>query len=104
MRVTTYLKEVWKMTKQDLVDKVSQELGRTKNEAYEIIEMVLEVLKESIISEEFVKISGFGNFMVRQKTSRKGRNPQTGETLTISERKVLTFKASKILRESLNPE
>jgi integration host factor subunit alpha len=64
----------------------------------------LEVIKESIVAEELVKITGFGNFQVKHKKARRGRDPQTGKNLTISERKILTFKTSQILGEKLNPE
>jgi integration host factor subunit alpha len=98
------------MTKQDLVDKVyaafshKTDRGYTKDYCYEIIEQALESLKEAIVSEDLVKVSGFGNFQVKHKIARRGRNPQTGEKLTISARKVLTFKPSLILKKSMNPE
>ena len=59
-------------------------------------------MKEALEDGKKVKISGFGNFEIRKKDSRKGRNPQTGEEITISERRVLTFKPSQVLKERLN--
>jgi integration host factor subunit alpha len=90
------------MTKADLADILNEKLSYSKKEAIELVELTLEVLKEAIVTEGHVKISGFGNFVVRKKVDRTGRNPQTGETITILSRKVLTFKPSTILRSRLN--
>lgn len=90
------------MTKADIVDKVSNKLGCTKEDAYDMVELTLETLKDAIAREEFVKISGFGNFTVKRKNARKGRNPQTGEEITITPRKILTFKASQVLKAQIN--
>jgi integration host factor subunit alpha len=90
------------MTKADLADKVYEKLSCTKDEAFDLVQLTLEVLKESIVSEEKVKIGGFGKFIVRKKASRKGRNPITGETITITPRKVLTFIASPVLKNLIN--
>lgn len=69
-----------------------------------MMEAVFSILKESMESGETVKISGFGSFTVSQKAARKGRNPQTGEAITIEARKVLTFKPSTVLRQAINGE
>jgi integration host factor subunit alpha len=90
------------MTKADLVEKVYERLSCQKKEAVELVDLTLDILKEAIATDGLVKISGFGNFTVRQKADRTGRNPQTGETLTISSRKVLTFKPSVILKSWVN--
>ena len=90
------------MTKADLAELVHEKLNCNKNEAVELIELTLDILKEAIATEGQVKISGFGNFVVRQKADRKGRNPQTGEVITISSRKVLTFEPSVILKNQIN--
>jgi integration host factor subunit alpha len=90
------------MTKADLADKVYEKLSCTKDEAINLVQLTLEVLKESIVTEGKVKIGGFGNFSVRKKAARKGRNPLTGETLTITERKVLIFKPSPVLKNLVN--
>lgn len=91
------------MTKADIVEAVYERLGGfSKREAADIVELVFETLKETLARGEKVKISGFGNFMVRQKKARMGRNPQTDEPILISERKVLTFKPSQVLKQQLN--
>ena len=90
------------MTKADLADKVYEKLSCTKDEAINLVQLTLEVLKESIVTEGKVKIGGFGNFMVRKKSARIGRNPLTGETLTITQRKVLIFKPSPVLKNLVN--
>lgn len=90
------------MTKADLAEKIYERLSCQKKEAVELVDHLMEILKEAIATEGHVKISGFGNFTVRQKGDRNGRNPQTGETLTITSRKVLTFKPSIILKNRIN--
>jgi integration host factor subunit alpha len=90
------------MKKADLVDKIHANTGLTKDDAFECLETVLETIKKTLATAETVKISGFGNFVVKEKTSRKGRNPQTGEPLTISARRVLNFKPSTVLKSVIN--
>jgi integration host factor subunit alpha len=90
------------MTKADLADLIHEKLSCQKKEAVELLDLTLEILKEAIATEGHVKISGFGNFVVRQKTDRTGRNPQTGDAITITSRKVLTFKPSTILKDRIN--
>jgi integration host factor subunit alpha len=90
------------MTKADLADLVHEKLKCNKNEAVDFVEHTLEILKEAIATEGHVKISGFGNFVVKKKADRTGRNPQTGESITISSRKVLTFKPSPVLKSQIN--
>ena len=90
------------MTKADLIEKIYEKLRFPKKQAAEIVEMVFELLKETLEQGEKVKISGFGNFVVRRKKSRIGRNPQTGEAIEISARRVLTFKPSQVLKNQLN--
>jgi integration host factor subunit alpha len=90
------------MTKADIVEKIHEKLGCTKDDAYDMVELTLETLKDAISREGFVKISGFGNFVVKQKAARKGRNPQTGEEITITSRKILTFKASQVLKTQIS--
>ena len=92
------------MTKADIVERVYQKIGFSKKEATELVEMVFDALKEELYRGDKVKISGFGNFLVREKQSRVGRNPQTGEHITISARRVLTFKPSQVLKAILNDE
>ncbi|MCX7977827.1 MAG: integration host factor subunit alpha [Bdellovibrionaceae bacterium] len=92
------------VTKADIVEKVYQKIGFSKKEASELVELVFSSLKEVLQRGEKVKISGFGNFVVRGKNERIGRNPQTGERITISARRVLTFRPSQVLKAMLNGE
>lgn len=92
------------MTKADIVEKVYQKIGFSKKEASELVEMVFNQFKDCLVNGEKVKISGFGNFVVREKNERIGRNPQTGEQIKISARRVLTFRPSQVLKAILNGE
>jgi len=90
------------MTKADIIESIYEKVGLSKEEAGRIVALALEILKDTLEKGEKIKISGFGNFVVRQKRARRGRNPQTGEEIEISARKVLTFKASPLLKQALN--
>jgi integration host factor subunit alpha len=90
------------MTKADIVEKVYEKIGFSKKEASELVEMVFGSLKDRLVKGEKVKISGFGKFEVREKKSRIGRNPQTGDRITISARRVLNFSPSQVLKAMLN--
>ena len=90
------------LTKAELVSIVAENCSFSRKEVVDHIEQVFEIIKETLERGEKVKISGFGNFIVRQKRPRKGRNPQTGGEMMISGRRVLTFKPSHILRKVLN--
>jgi integration host factor subunit alpha len=90
------------MTKADIVESIYQKVGFSKKESAEIVELVFDIIKTTLENGEKVKISGFGNFVVRAKNSRKGRNPQTGDEIKLGARKVLTFKASQVLKNYLN--
>lgn len=90
------------MTKADIAEKIQAVTGFKKNESLALLESVLAMMKETLISGEALKISGFGKFEVKKKQDRKGRNPQTGEALTISARNILTFKPSTLLRNNVN--
>ena len=90
------------MTKADLVEVIHTKVGFSKKEAAEVVEMVFDTIKETLERGEKIKISGFGNFIVREKKSRVGRNPQTGEEIEISARRVLTFRPSQVLKNALN--
>lgn len=92
-----------RMTKADIIEAVYEKVGGfSKKEAAEIVESVFTQIKETLERGEKIKISGFGNFIVREKKARIGRNPQTGEEITISARRVLTFKPSQVLKNILN--
>jgi integration host factor subunit alpha len=90
------------MTKADLVEIIYEKVGLSKKEAKDIVEAVFKILKDNLKNGEKIKISGFGNFSVRVKRPRRGRNPQTGDDIEISARRVLTFKASQILKDYIN--
>ena len=92
------------MTKAEIVEKVYETVGFPKRESYEIVEYAFEIVKEELRQGGKVKIAGFGNFSVKEKKSRRGRNPQTGDEIEIPARRVLTFKPSNVLRAALNKE
>ena len=92
------------MTKAEIVQALYSRVGGfSKKESADMVDLVFEMMKETLGRGEKIKISGFGNFVLRDKRQRPGRNPQTGEPIKISERRVLTFKASQILKQALNP-
>ena len=93
------------MTKAEIVQALYTRVGGfSKKESADIVDMVFEMMKETLGRGDKIKISGFGNFVLRDKRQRPGRNPQTGDPIKISERRVLTFKASQILKQALNPK
>lgn len=87
------------MTKADLVRIVFERVGLPKVESQRIVETIFETIKHTLSEGESVKISGFGTFNVRKKRERRGRNPQTGDDLQITARKVVIFKPSNIVKE-----
>ena len=93
------------MTKAEIIDSVYEKVGGfSKKEAAEVVEAVFDAMKDVLAEGEKIKLSGFGNFVVREKAARVGRNPQTGDEIVIAARRVLTFKPSQVLKEALNPE
>ena len=90
------------MTKADLIDAICKENGFSKRESAKITETLFDIIKETLENGENVKLSGFGSFNIQHKRARRGRNPQTGEPMTISARRILSFKPSNVLREKLN--
>lgn len=93
------------MTKADIVQAVYTRLGGfSKKESADLVDLVFETMKETLGRGEKIKISGFGNFVLRDKRQRQGRNPQTGDPITITERRVLNFKASQLLKQALNDD
>ncbi len=89
------------LTKNKIVERVN-DLGFTKKKSVEIVESLLEIIKRSLENDEDVLVSGFGKFCIKQKNTRRGRNPATGEDLLLNARKVVTFKCSGKLRERIN--
>ncbi len=92
------------MTKADLIESIYLTTGFSKKESAAIVEMVFDLMKTTLQDGEKIKIAGFGNFVVKEKASRRGRNPQTGNEIEISARKILTFKPSQVLKASINGE
>ncbi|MGA7145955.1 MAG: integration host factor subunit alpha [Desulfobacterales bacterium] len=90
------------LTKAQVVESVQNQTGFPKNESSEIVETLLEIIKNTLTSGEDVLVSGFGKFCVNEKKERKGRNPSTGEDMMLAPRKVVTFKCSGNLRNSIN--
>ena len=86
------------LTKAEIADTLYEELGLNKREAKEFVEIFFNEISETLISGLDVKISGFGNFILRDKNERPGRNPKTGEDVTISPRRVVTFRAGQKLK------
>lgn len=90
------------MTKADIVENIADKIGFPRQESADIVETVLEIMKETLAQGEKIKISGFGNFVVRSKRERVGRNPHTRQEIKITARRVVTFKASQILKAAVN--
>ena len=86
------------LTKADLAEKLFENLGFNKREAKDIVELFFEEIRASLEANEPVKLSGFGNFDLRDKRQRPGRNPKTGEEIPISARRVVTFKPGQKLK------
>ncbi|MCG2740918.1 MAG: integration host factor subunit alpha [Syntrophaceae bacterium] len=90
------------LTKIDIVESIYEKLGMPKKDCSRIVESVFDIIKSEFEKGSQVNISGFGKWSVKAKKKRKGRNPQTGEPLTIDARKVVTFKPSLVLRAKVN--
>lgn len=92
------------MTRADIADAIYHEVGLSRRAAGDLVDCILEELSAALVKNGEVKISAFGNFSVRQKAERIGRNPKTGVEAKISARKVLTFRPSHILKDQLNSQ
>jgi integration host factor subunit alpha len=90
------------MTKADLAQKVADDCGFMKGEATEIVEKLLEIIKSNLVRGDEVMASGFGKWTVKDKNTRRGRNPQTGEELVLDARRVVTWKYSPVLKKAVN--
>ena len=86
------------MTKAEIAKAVHERVGLSKKESAQIVDSVLDTVRQALEQGEDVKLSGFGHFMVRAKRARRGRNPKTGEEITITPRKVVTFRASHLMK------
>jgi integration host factor subunit alpha len=92
------------LTKEHLIAAAHDKVGYSKSKSSTLIESLLEIIKKTLENGQDVLISGFGKFCVKQKNSRKGRNPQTEENLTLEARRVVTFRCSKALKDKINGE
>jgi len=90
------------LTKQTIIEKISEKNNQTPSQAKDAIESLLEIMKSTLASGEDIMISGFGKFQVNEKTPRKGRNPATGKEMMLKGRRVVTFKCSGGLRDEIN--
>lgn len=90
------------LTKDDIVTSIYNDLGLSKNQAVTIVETLLEIIKKTLETGEDVLISGFGKFCVKEKRQRRGRNPQTAEEIMLRARRIVTFRCSGVLRDSIN--
>ena len=89
------------LTKSDIVEDLNNEIGLNKREAKELVDLLFSDIKNLLSEGHEVKLSGFGNFQLRDKSPRPGRNPRTGEDVEISARRVVTFKSGQKLKESV---
>lgn len=92
------------LTKADIVEAIYEETGKNRLDAKNAVEKLLEIMKKAIKKDHALLISGFGKFECYDKASRKGRNPQTEETITLPPRKVIVFRLSRKFRAELNPK
>ncbi|MBI5181496.1 MAG: integration host factor subunit alpha [Nitrospirae bacterium] len=90
------------MRKMDLANDVFEKTGISKKEASDIVEIILNTVKDTLQTGETVKVAGFGNFVVRSKRLRKGRNPKTGQEIDIAPRRVITFRPSQVFKNFVN--
>ena len=92
------------MTKSEIIESLCEQTGLPKKECVSAVESTFEIIKDELEKGNAVKVSGFGKWTVNSKRARNGRNPQTGDRMTIDARKVVTFKPSMVLKDSLNAE
>lgn len=90
------------VTRAQLAEAVYQEVGLSRNDSAQLVDVILEEVSQALLRDEMVKLSSFGSFQVRSKGERIGRNPKTGEEVPILPRKVLVFRASHVLKDKIN--
>jgi integration host factor subunit alpha len=90
------------LTKVDLVDSIYNQIGLSRAKSLQAVESLLEIIKKTLENGEDILVSGFGNFCVKEKSERRGRNPQSGEYLILDARRVVTFRCSGVLRDKIN--
>jgi len=90
------------LTKEKIIGSIYDQVGLSKSQSRTVVERLLEIMKQSLESGENILISGFGKFVVKEKSARRGRNPQTTEDLQLRARRVVVFKTSGVLRDKIN--
>jgi integration host factor subunit alpha len=90
------------LTKEKIIDSIYNQVGLSKSQSRSVVERLLEIMKQSLENGEDILISGFGKFVVKEKSARRGRNPQTTEDLQLRARRVVVFKTSGVLRDKIN--
>lgn len=90
------------VTRAQLAEAVYQEVGLSRNDSAQLVDVILEEISQALIKDDMVKLSSFGSFQVRSKGERIGRNPKTGEEVPIKPRRVLVFRASHVLKDKIN--
>lgn len=95
------MRSVGTLTRADLAETINRKMGLSRAESLEVLEAILEKMSDSLAKGENVKISGFGSFVLRDKKERVGRNPKTGVEVPITPRRVMTFRASQLLKERI---
>lgn len=95
------MRSVGTLTRADLAETINRKLGFSRAESLQLVEAILQHMSDALAEGENVKISGFGTFLLRDKTERVGRNPKTGVEVPITPRRVMTFRASQILKDRI---
>lgn len=90
------------VTKKTLIDKIYNQVGLSKIQSKQVVEQLIDIIKETLENGEDLLISGFGKFIVRDKAERRGRNPHTAQDLQLRARRVVVFKTSSVLRDKMN--
>lgn len=90
------------LTKEKIISSIYDQVGLSKNQSQNVVEKLLEIMKQNLENGEDVLVSGFGKFVVKEKSARRGRNPQTSEELQLRARRVVVFKTSGVLRDKIN--
>ena len=90
------------LTKEKIISSIYNQVGLSKNQSRIVVERLLEIVKETLENGEDIMISGFGKFVVKEKSARRGRNPQTTKELQLRARRVIVFKTSGVLRDKIN--
>ena len=89
------------LTKAKIAETIQEQIGLPRKQSVELLETLLELMKENLEKGDDILISGFGKFCVKQKAQRKGRNPATGEDLILPPRRIVSFKCSSVLRDRI---